>query len=1433
MDVVGQVTDIISRRSCPGAASRLLCAVAGAVMVFWPIASQAQTAPSLYTDPGYVHEQWTIADGLPVNSINDILQTRDGYLWVATFDGLVRFDGSRFTVFNSGNSEGLPSNRIVRLLEDRMGTIWLLTEQGHLVRFGSGRFTHFGPSHGFGDRRAWILYEDPDGTVWVGTDRGFGRIQGDRLELVAEDMIDTRVSALLADSGGVLWVGTWDAQVFRYEEGKVRPVPRPEASWGRAYSFYQDPAGAVWVATSSGAYRVDQLPETALDSPLAGLRTPVSQLVRSPETGLLWVAAAGGTYRVEAGGATLIATRPGALNMKERMQVDEDGAVWKAIGARLYRDGHLIARFGPDAEVVLTADIQSFYRDREGSIWIGTNADGLHRLKPALFGVYSEDAGITHRNIYPVLEDHLGFMWVGTWGGGLNRLSPDGTATGVNPAGENSNFVTALYLDRSDSLWVGYYGNGVLTCELPEMSCVRPDTSVPRYARVRAFHKDGAGRMWVGTDTRLLRRDSKGWTTLDGLPQGPQHAVRVFAETSDGALWMGTNGGGLFRFYDGTFESVTPRDGLPSDLIRSLYQDEDGWLWVGTEGRGLARIDLSDWDTAEPAIEARRIVSYRQTDGLFDEVIHQILEDDFGRLWMSTNRGIFWVERTELLAFADGSVSRIHSVGYTEREGLKNREANGGFQPAGVKAADGRLWFPTQDGVAVVDPANLIRNAVVPPVVLEEVRSGERVLTLGGDGFTLGTDERDVEFSYTALSLLAPENVRFRYRLDGYNEDWVEAGNRRTAFYTNVRPGEYTFRVIASNNDGVWNEEGAAVSLTVDPHFYETRTYYALLILVISLLGLGALRWRISSLERHRRELRELVETRTEQLREQQTQLATQNVQLEQQAVKLEEINRAKSRFFANISHEFRTPLTLTIGPLEDLRDRGADESEEKQSRYIDMALRNARRLLRLVNQILDVAKLESGEMKLQAYPQDLIAFARGVIAAFAPVARRKRIQLRFDAPLDPLILSFDPDALEKVLTNLLSNAFKFCTEDGTIALTISWQDHEDGTARASLSVADTGPGIPPDDLAHVFERFYQTSDSEERLQPGTGIGLSLVKELVELHGGSVEAESSSGEGAKFTVILPLDESVQETVAYTGDAEDVEEAVPTGPVGVPEAEPAEDELDSDDAELYRDDEESRREDVVTVLVVDDSEDIRTYIRSRFEPRYRVAEAGDGSEGLERARTLLPDLVISDVVMPGMDGYELCQALRASPETDFIPIILLTAKAETADMVAGLEQGADAYVVKPFEMQELEAKSANLIESRRRLRDRFGSHGLELRAGVVPINSADADYLERVRQAIEENLADGEFGVAQLARAVSQDRSHLYRRIRELLDETPSELIRRLRLERSAQLLAGNAGSVAEIGYACGFNSVSYFCKCFREHHQMTATEFRSAQPASQ
>ncbi|HEV8125592.1 MAG TPA: two-component regulator propeller domain-containing protein, partial [Gemmatimonadales bacterium] len=761
----------------------------GAMLAIAAAALHAQTGDSSALAAGWVRESWTIADGLPVNSLNALIQSRTGYLWAATFDGLVRFDGVRFTVYNSANSPGLPSDRILSLVETRDSALWMNTEQLYLVRFAHGRFTHIDESRGLVGG-ASVMYEDPSGQLFIGGASGLGRMEGDRYVPVAPDLIRGQVTSIVRRQDGSLWVATHTNGVFRITDaGPERVTVAPAFEGDSAFTVWEDPEERLWI---SGARGVWQVPKGAVAGiPMLGpWPGDIQRFVYLPGTGAVLSYSPYGVFRFDPDHHVVpVDPRRHQFTLSVPLKVLGRDSAWHALDRDLMLNGRRVYTLDPGSN--RTVRITDLLFDREGGIWLATDGMGLHRLRRSLFTALSGPEGLAARNAYVVAWDSTDALWVGSLTEGTSRVSPDRrTIQNFTPPEGYPPQITSVIQDGGRILWGTPYE--LRTCTLAGTGCTLVPSLYFDWPGIFALYQARDGRILAGTKTQVLERRNGQWTPMSEWPG--QAPARAFAETPDGALWVGTNGGGVVRCLAGRCRILTTREGLPADIIRSLYVDGDGWLWIGTEGRGLARLDPRRWP-AENDQYVPPVVGFATKDGLYDPVVHMILEDEAGRLWMNSNRGIFWVRRDELNAFAEHRIARIHSTSYTERDGLRNREGNGGFQPAGAKTKDGRLWFPTQDGIVGVDPSRVTQGREPPPVTVEQVTSNGRVLS-ADTSIALSPKERDLEITYTALTFVEPGNVRFRYRLEPYDPDWVDAGSRRTAFYTRVPPGHYTFKVV-------------------------------------------------------------------------------------------------------------------------------------------------------------------------------------------------------------------------------------------------------------------------------------------------------------------------------------------------------------------------------------------------------------------------------------------------------------------------------------------------------------------------------------------------------------------------------------------------------------------------------------------------------------
>ncbi|MFO8231818.1 MAG: ATP-binding protein, partial [Longimonas sp.] len=887
--------------------------------------------------------------------------------------------------------------------------------------------------------------------------------------------------------------------------------------------------------------------------------------------------------------------------------------------------------------------------------------------------------------------------------------------------------------------------------------------------------------LWVGAGPgQVVRVDTETLLATDSIRiplavSGTSWTMDVH-RTPDGRLWIACRGG-LVVVENGTARPVEALAGVP---VRDLITGPDGSLWAATETLGLVRLRNGALDVV--GLEA----------GLPTTYLLSIIFDDLGFAWMN-GRSLLYRVRTADLERAFDATTPV-SIDVITLRPSDGHLGSSHFFSRPARAPDGSLWIPSSQGVTRIDPAAYAEQFERPPHVLVEAiqtDSEEQVPTSDMSSIRLPRGERSLSMVYTALDFTAPALLRFRTQLVGLDATWRDQGTARSAVYGGLAPGRYTFRVQARNGGGVWSDPVEA-SLVVPAYFYETGWFAFLCILgLLAALG-GGLHLREQTQQRRRQHLEAVVDERTRQLQSEKETVASQ-------ARRLQTLDTAKSAFFSNVSHEFRTPLTLILGPLDDLKSGLYGALPTPMAPQVHLARRNARRMLDLVNQILDVARLEAGRTQLQVRPFELCAFVVGIADLFQALATRKSIDLDVDRPLHSVEVVADPMQLEKVVVNLLSNALKFTPTGGAVRVTITARH---GIAR--VSVQDSGPGIPADDIPHIFDRFYRVGGAMQ-MHPGTGIGLALAKEIMDLHEGTLTVESERGAGSTFTLTLPRRaahiaprQPAQPAASWTPDTTHTFVDLTPDHSGHG---PALDETDPDS-------------DRTTILVVEDHPEVRAYIRRHLEQAsgpyapYRILEAADGEAGLALAKARLPDIVLSDVMMPTLDGMELCRALKSDPETGFIPVILLTAKAAPEDKIEGLGELADAYLTKPFDVAELQAHITNLIAVRTRLRERFQQEGMALHAGkdtdpstrlpeLEAVASTTDVFLGRVRETVALHLSDDTFSVQRLADEVGVSRGHLHRQLKALAGLTPTDLIRTMRLEQAAHLLACQAGTVSE------------------------------------
>ncbi len=730
---------------------------------------------------------WTVENGLPQNVIRGIGQTPDGYLWVVTLDGMARFDGVRFTTFNKSNTTGIVSNRFSGMVQDRNGDLWLSTESGGLTRYHGGTFRSFGPEDGIPAGTVRGIVRASAGGIWVLSEESILRFNPQTSEFmdVTPENAKIRYQPLQWDGAG-FW-GQDSTGLHLFIDGQFISYSLPAWLSGKPlWGVGRDQSGVIWLETADGRQ---------------GVISPSTQTIKPVDAG----------------------------HPQITSYLDSHRRSWsQKISRRLSRElevespGH-----------VVTIPFTRFFEDKEGNIWIGTEGDGLYQLQEETITVYSKAQGLIDQDVYPIYQDKSGAIWIGAWQKGLSSFR-DGRFTNYSVAeGLPAPLVSSLGGDRDGNLWVGTHGGFAV---FRDGKFHKPDVFLPEHSVVQSILQDRGGTLWFGTTNGLVAYrggPSRTITEQDGLASND---VKIIIEGASGDLWIGGYGG-LTRLHGSQFTQWTERDGLPSNSIRSLYEDPDGVLWIGTYDGGLGRLKNG------------KFTRYTQNNGLFNNGVFQILEDGRGNLWMSSNRGIYRVSKRDLNAFANGERTSITSVAYGEADGMLNEECNGGMGPAGIKTNDGKLWFPTQNGVAVIDPSRVWINRQSPPVIIEAALI-ERVPANIQNGLRIPPGKENLEIEYTALSFVRSEQIHFRYRLDGLDSNWIDAGSRRTAYYSHLPPGTYTFHVIADNSDGVWNAGGQNLTITVQAPFYRTWWFITIVVLFIAALIALAVYYRISQLKR-------------------------------------------------------------------------------------------------------------------------------------------------------------------------------------------------------------------------------------------------------------------------------------------------------------------------------------------------------------------------------------------------------------------------------------------------------------------------------------------------------------------------------------------------------------------------------------------------------
>lgn len=1321
-------------------------------------------------DEHYYFKNLSVQNGLSQNTVNAILQDKQGFMWFGTKDGLNRYDGLSFRKFkHDGRSErSIGNNFITALYEDEQGNIWIGTDVGLYIYYPEqDTFRHFTqPSveNTKIEHTVTTISGDGRGCVWIAVEaQGLFcyNLKNEELRnytLRDFPFITTNVQSFVFDNSGTLWIGCYGDGLF-YSKDRLQTLHPYLSPTDNKETYAND----VVTTLVKGAYNC--LYVSSLKGGVKELNLTSNKLHD--------------LLSVDDNGESVFC---------RQLLVASDNELWIGAESGLYiynlRQGKYVHLRNSTYDPYSLSDnaIYSLCKDREGGIWIGSYFGGVNYY-PHLYTYFEKyypkgvDNGLHGKRVREFCRDNQGILWIGTEDGGLNRFNPKTkTFSFFAPSAAFTN-VHGLCM-VGDYLWAGTFSKGVKVIDTRTGAIVKSyqKTASPRSLidnSVFAICRTATGDIYLGTLFGLLRYNKQS-DDFDRIPELNGKFIYDIKEDSGGNLWLATYANGAYcynvnekRWKNYSHDAANPKS-LPYDKVLSVFEDSHRQIWLTTQGGGFCQFHP----------ETETFTNYNLSDGLPNDVVYQIVEDKDGLFWLTTNNGLVCFD----------PATRKMTV-YTTANGLLGDQFN---YRSSFETEDGTIYLGSIDGFIAFNPKNFTENKYLPSVVItdfllfgKEVYAGEPSSPLEksitfSDELVLQSNQNSFSFRVAALDFQTTKMNRVMYKLDGFDTDWMPVGESPIVTYSNLRYGDYTFRLKSSNSDGVWNENERTLNVHILPPFYLSvwaYMVYALLIVGCSLYTVVYFKRR--SNRKHRRQM-EIFEQEKER-----------------------EIYHAKIDFFTNVAHEIRTPLTLIKGPLENIILKKQVDAETRED--LNVMKQNTERLLNLTNQLLDFRKTESQGYRLNFAKCNITEVLKETHLRFTSLAKQKGLEFLLHVPEEDFYAHVNREAFTKILSNLLNNGMKYAEHYVHISLELpEGDDGGEGNENRVFRIRTVNDGvIIPDEMKEeIFKPFVRFNEQKDgQVTTGTGIGLALSRSLAELHQGTL-VMTKGEEANSFCLTLPV---VQDTTIKLTSEET-------------------DELDKERVTEARAEQATKKGDKPSVLVVEDNSDMLSFIARQLSDSYAVLTAGNGKEALELLDGNYVSLVVSDVVMPVMDGFELCKTIKSNLNYSHIPVILLTAKTNIQSKIEGMELGADAYIEKPFSVEYLHACVSNLIQNREKLRQAFAQSPF-VAANTMALTKADEEFIKKLNDVIQANLDNPDFSMDDMADGLNMSRSNFYRKMKGVLDLSPNEYLRLERLKKAAHLIQEGEGRINEICYMVGFNSPSYFSKCFQKQFGMLPKDF--------